>query len=366
VDPACGAGSLLIPGLQKLLQHIGVLRATNQIRGRDLVDEFAEAARARLALTVATSQAHLSRKSPRTTFYPDAFLFSAVHQGDALKEMESLLDGATHVVLNPPYNSITAPENCSWGAGKINNAALFTEITVNHMPHKSRMVAILPEVLRSGPRYAKWRELIRQAVYIDQVTASGAFDAQTDIDVFCLYVSKRKIRGTTVPRKADTRNHLSGQREFSMTTDQCVGYKFEISVGSVVPHRHPEVGPVSPFATARELPAWETVSTLTRERNFTGRRETPPFVAIRRTSRPGQAPRAIATVVAGRECVVVDNHIIVARPIDGSLAQCEKLLELLKRSSTTQWLDERYRCHHLPVEAIKHMPWASEEGETDG
>ena len=62
----------------------------------------------------------------------------------------------------------------------------------------------------------------------------------------------------------------------------------------------------------------------------------------------------------------MDNHIIVARPIDGSLAQCEKLLELLKRSSTTQWLDERYRCHHLPVEAIKHMPWASEEGETDG
>jgi N-6 DNA Methylase len=364
VDPACGAGSLLIPGLRALLRRTDPWRAANQLRGRDLVGSFVEATRARLTLTIASSQ------PPAKQLYPHPLRFPELQPGDALKEMAPLLDGATHIVLNPPYTPIIAPEDCTWASGKINHAAVFTEVAVSHMPADSRMVAILPEVLRSGPRYAKWREIIRQTTDIDQVVPSGAFDAQTDVDVFRLYLTKHRTRRAVVPRQTVGVTHLSSERGFhgriSSNTEQHVSTYFEISVGAVVPHRHPEIGPVNPFATARELPAWETISTLATERSFSGRCDTPPFVAIRRTSRPGQVPRALATIIAGTKPVAVDNHLIVARPLDGSLARCQQLLDLLQQPRTTEWLDERYRCHHLPVEAIRLIPWAIAGGNSNG
>lgn len=364
VDPACGAGSLLIPGLRALLRRTDPWRAANQLRGRDLVGTFVDAARARLTLTIASSELLSERLCPSALRFPE------LQQGDALKQMASLLDGATHIVLNPPYNPIIAPRNCTWAAGKVNHAALFTEVTVSHMPTDSRLVAILPEVLRSGPRYAKWREIIRRTADIDQVVPSGAFDAQTDVDVFRLYLTKHRPRRVAIPRETVTATHLSSESDsYSRTspdTEEHVSKHFQISVGAVVPHRDPEVGPVSPFATARELPAWQTVSKLAGERSFSGRSESPPFVAIRRTSRPGQVPRALATIVAGTKCVAVDNHLIVARPLDGSLARCQQLLDLLQQPDTTEWLDDRYRCHHLPVEAIKLIPWAIGGDGTNG
>jgi hypothetical protein len=359
VDPACGAGSLLIPGLQALLPCTNPWEVVNQLRGCDIVSTFVEAARARLTLTIA-----ISESSPEEP-YPGNLPFPELRHGDALEQMEDLLEKATHIVLNPPYNSIIAPEGCEWAAGKINHAALFTEMTIRHMPTGSRIVAILPEVLRSGPRYAKWREAVGVLADIDQVEPWGAFDSQTDVDVFGMYATRRNPKRTygtfSTAKSANERNQYN---DTPSNIGQPVSRHFHISVGTVVPHRHPEEGPVRPFATARELPAWQTISKLVSQRKYSGRCEIPPFVAIRRTSRPGQVPRTLATIVGGTEPVAVDNHLIVARPIDGSLAQCQKLVDRLREPEVTEWLDKRYRCHHLPVDAIKLIPWERREDKS--
>lgn len=360
VDPACGAGSLLIPCVRALLPRAKAWEVANQFRGRDIVSGFVEAARARLTLTIAISQ------STSEQVYPGNLLFPELRHGDAFEQMEELLKGATHVVLNPPYNPIIAPEGCDWAAGKINHAALFTELTMRHMPIGSRIVAILPEVLRSGPRYAKWRQIISALGDISQLTPWGAFDSQTDVDVFGMYATrsdtKRSLRNLTRVNPLSKHNQSN-----SRSPDDCevVSRYFNISVGTVVPHRHAEEGPVRPFATARELPAWKAIARLPSTRKYSGRCDVPPFVAIRRTSRPGQVPRTLATIVRGKKPVAVDNHLIVARPIDGSLDQCQKLLDRLRQPQVTEWLDERYRCHHLPVEAIRLIPW-ERGGDTDG
>jgi N-6 DNA Methylase len=355
VDPACGAGSLLIPGLRALLQRADPWQAVMQIRGRDLAGTFVKAAHARLILAIASSPSLSEQVRCRDIRFPE------LRQGDALEEMMSLLENATHIVLNPPYNLVTAPKGCPWASGKINRAALFTEAVVQLMPVGSRLGAILPEVLRSGPRYAKWRDVIRRTARIDEVIPSGAFDSHTDVDVFRLYLSKEPSGRASASGETSAPAHLlNGKVSRSCPAEgagQHVSALFQISVGAVVPHRHPEEGPVRPFATARELPVWQTTAKIAKERKFSGRCEIPPFVVIRRTSRPGQAPRALATIVTGSNHIAVDNHLIVARPFDGSIDRCQQLLDLLQLPGTTKWLDERYRCHHLPVEAIKFIPW---------
>jgi hypothetical protein len=205
VDPACGAGSLLIPPLRALLPSDDPLRVAGQLRGCDFESIFIEAARARLTLAVASSQPSLERLDLGNLRFP------GLQQGDALTQMERLLEGATHIALNPPYNEIIAPEGCTWASGEINHAALFTEVTVRHMPTYSRMVVILPKMLRRGPRYAKWREAIRQMADIDQVTPWGVHDSHTHVDVFLMYLTKRGAKQVPIPRVV-TVTELAGKR----------------------------------------------------------------------------------------------------------------------------------------------------------
>ena len=193
VDPTCGAGSLLIPALRALLRCGEPMRVAGQLRGRDLQSIFVEAARARLTLTVASSQPGLAPADLGN------LRFAGIQQGNALPQMDRLLDGATHIVLSPPYNDVIAPASCPWASGEINHSALFTEVAVRHMPADSRMVAILPKMLRRGPRYAKWRDVIRQMANIDQVTPWGAFDSQTLVDVFLMYLTKRGTQQAPIP-----------------------------------------------------------------------------------------------------------------------------------------------------------------------
>jgi hypothetical protein len=185
VDPACGAGSLLIPGLRALLRHGDPLKVAAQLRGRDLEGTFVEAARARLLLTVASCRPGLAPRDLAGLRFP------GVQQGDGLAQMQRLLDGATHVTLSPPYAPVTAPEGCPWASGEITRAALFTDAAVSHMPTDARMVAILPKELRRGRRYAKWRAAIRHMANIDHVTPWGAADSHTHEEVFLMYVTKR-------------------------------------------------------------------------------------------------------------------------------------------------------------------------------
>ena len=192
----------------------------------------------------------------------------------------------------------------------------------------------------------------------DELIPWGLFDDQTDVHVFVAHLSKR----STVPSSYESASGINiFNRSNSLTATSTVSTYFEVTVGAVVPHRHAQVGPSRPFATARLLPQWKIVDQITSSRQFSGRCERPPFVVIRRTSRPGQNPRAYATIISGQDEVAVDNHLLVARPRDLSLESCKKLLAILQHEASTCWLDQRYQCRHLTVEAITNLPWISQE-----
>jgi len=141
-------------------------------------------------------------------------------------------------------------------------------------------------------------------------------------------------------------------------TLQRIGDKFDIHVGPVVPHRDPEEGQWFRYIDARALSRQETFDvTEARSRRFSRRTFSPPFVVIRRTSRPDEKRRAIGTLVVGEKAVAVENHLLVAIPKSGGIEACKALLTLLKAESTDEWLNGRIRCRHLTTRALSEVPW---------
>jgi hypothetical protein len=98
-------------------------------------------------------------------------------------------------------------------------------------------------------------------------------------------------------------------------------------------------------------------------RQYRGRVYNTPFVAIRRTSRPGHPYRATATIISGKTPVAVENHLIVCQPKNNTLKMCKALLAHLKTAMTNKFLDERIRCRHLTVGAIQEIPVPKEFGQ---
>ena len=144
-----------------------------------------------------------------------------------------------------------------------------------------------------------------------------------------------------------------------------IGDLFTVAVGPVVPHRNPKKGKWYPYIHPRLLPSWTTINVdnAIKKRRFNGTVFKPPFVVIRRTSRPSDSNRAIASIIKGKSYVAVENHLIVCKPKSGCLDDCHKLLKLLKLDFTNEWLNKRIRCRHLTVTAIREIPWRSINSE---
>src|SRR5205085_9704707 len=96
---------------------------------------------------------------------------------------------------------------------------------------------------------------------------------------------------------------LSRRSRLSILKDNATVY-----VGSVVPHRHREVGPRVPYINAKSLPAWGRICSVQDRRRFTGTLFSPPFVAVRRTSSPHDGARGIGSIVATKTPVSMENH----------------------------------------------------------
>lgn len=347
LDPACGAGDLLLAcaaglpiakGTEERLRLWGSCLA-----GRDLHPELVEAARRRLLLSFLA----LDAKDALPLVVDLERAFPALESRCGLSDYQ-IIAAATHIVMNPPFGMVPAPPDCTWAAGKVNMAAVFLETVLLAAKPGTRIVAILPDVLRSGSRYRKWRDLISARTNLDRLEILGRFDRWADVDVFLLElrVLDASEKPTQWQWKAEARS-MGG----------CIGDRFEICIGPVVDYRDPHTGPFHPFIHSRDLPPWKTIREIPRHRRFDGRVLHPPFVAIRRTSRPGDRHRAIGTMVAGGRPVAVENHLIVLRPKDGTVRGCRELLAVLKDKRTTRWLDERIRCRHLTVTALNELPW---------
>lgn len=339
-DPACGAGDLLLEVARRLPLREDVestLSAWGEVLvGRDLDPALVRTTRLRLALLAS------ARLKQRTSLDEDRVkvLLPEIAPGDG---QELALRDPVLLLLNPPFG--TVEQDTGWGQGRLGRAAVFSAAVGEQLPPGSRLLAILPDVLRSGSNYRRWRQHMASLMAIDGVELHGQFDAWTDVDVFLLRAMRQAAeQGARWPERVEH----DGRR---------LGDLVHVSVGTVVPHRDPHRGAWSPYIEARDLPLGGRFDADgARRRRHPGRRFEPPFVAVRRTSRPGQdQPRALGVLIEGSRPVLVENHLLVCRPADTSVS-CEALLQLLADSATTAWLDQRIRCRHLTVCALRELP----------
>lgn len=356
LDPACGGGDLLL-AVTRLLPVEGTLDATlrawsARLSGRDIDPEFVNATKARLAIAAASRfESHDRTDSVATDL---SALFPNIRVGDSLVE-PMVVSSNTLVLLNPPFGYVEIPRGeLSWAAGRTARAAVFLERVLGGAAAGSSIAAILPDVLRTGSRYRRWRQHIEDRVAVDLIEPIGRFDAWTDVDVFFLRLKMRDA-DAVVTSKPEVRWWSAG------STSRVVGDHFSVSVGAVVPHRDNNRGQWHRYLDVSQLPAWGTRdSSDLRKRRFGGTVVRPPFVAVRRTSSPNDPSRAVGTLVTGQEQVAVENHILILKPMGaGAVRECRRLLEELVLPRTSDWLNERIRCRHLTVSALRELPWGS-------
>ena len=353
-DPACGAGDLLLhcaTFLHKSSDLAETLREwQKRLYGTDVEELFVRAARARLILAAVAAGA---RRTGRTRIGDLDSLFSHLEIADGLTHSRGLC-GVSQVVLNPPFSKIKVLPGCSWASGGVSSAAVFLAHALESADSSAQITAILPDVLRTGTRYARWRAHVEAQSVVEGVEVYGLFDAHTDIDVFVL-----RLRVPADPRRGECEKQIYPPASWwvESETDLRLGDFFEVAVGPVVPHRETNRGNWYPYLHARTAPPWKRMSHIVEHKRFRGRVFSPPFIVVRRTSGPREASRATATLVSSGRATAVENHLLVLRPHDGKLETCERGLGVLRSDRTNTWLNERIRCRHLTVGAVLGVPW---------
>jgi len=267
-----------------------------------------------------------------------------IRQSDAFSEKHAL-QTADYILLNPPYAKMLIPDEHDWSSGKVNSAAVFTLYCLESCKPESTISAILPDVLRSGSRYEKWRVKVSERLAVN-VGEFGRFDSKTDVDVFLL--SGKGGRFEPLP------TWINSPHSTNTIEDH-----FEVSIGSLVAYRDEKKGNWHPFIFPKILPRWVEleVANINTNRRYLGKLVEPPFIALRRTSSPSDKSRATATIIKGNRKVAVENHLIVLKPIRGGLVKCRKALNILQSEGTNIFLNDRIRCRHLTVGAVKEIPW---------
>ncbi len=348
-DPSVGMGDLLIA----IAKHLPLSRTLDetlrrwgwQLTGTDIHPLFVEGAKTRLLILAQ----HRHGLNSVPTKGVDG-LFPNIRVADGLTEHDAYAQ-ASHLTLNPPFVLTAAPEDCKWAGGRITQAAMFVITALERAKPGAELLAILPDVLRSGSFTAQWRKRVEELSDVEKVKPHGIFDESADVDVFLLRLRRRAnnskfkpAKWTNAPAKAKT----------------TVGDFFEVHVGRVVPHRDPETGDEHPYIHARCVSAWKVMRNFDESRRHAGKVYQAPFVVIRRTSRPGHPYRATATVIAGKRKIAVENHLIVCEPKNKTLKACKELQRQLKTRAVNDFLNARIRCRHLTVGSVAAIPFQSE------
>lgn len=349
LDPACGAGELLLACARKLFSHLEKHSLEQKIQmfsrimhGRDIISDFALSAKFRLILSLAAESGDLPI-SPYLRIEELGGFFPNISQGDALTEID-IYRQASHIIMNPPFGLSDALPGCSWASGKVNAAATFLDMCVSNVAPDTHIVAILPDVLRCGVRYAKWRHHISSKASLQQLKVYGRFDSDTEVEVFLIELVATVSKG-----------HIGWTPDLASRA-LSIGDLFDVSIGSVVDYRDKHAGRYRKFLRVSDAPPWGEVGKVTRRRRYSGRVVEPPFVVIRRTSRADDAHRAVATIVTGNEPLAVENHLLVLKPKDESLRTCRILVSSLQRRETSEWLNAHIRCRHLPKTLLVNLP----------
>ncbi len=346
LDPAVGAGDLLLACASRLPVRRSTTATLREwgtyLSGRDIHPELVNATRIRLALLAALK----CEKRTRVGIHQLSDLLPNITAGSGLRAQAAVAN-ATDIVMNPPFTKVKATKQCSWAQGSVTNAAIFLTKMVKQAKEGTRIVSVLPDVLRSGSRYKKWRSYIEQHAYVASIKVLGRFNASTDVHVFLLQLQV----GSSSRKRASW--ELVGH-----STKRLSDY-VDVRVGPVVDFRHRQVGAKHPFVTSKGLRKWGEIRP-SRFRRFEGTLFEAPFVVVRRTSRPEDLHRAVATIVRSDRRVAVENHLMVLLPKDGSLETCRRAVQVLKSDRTSKWLNSRIRCRHLTVPALEDTPWVIE------
>jgi hypothetical protein len=348
VDPACGAGDLLLacanhlPMGTTLEETISIW--SDLIVGYDLYEEFVDAAKLRLGILAAI-------KCNDTRNIENILTQNGIFPGLRVGNLLALNTMGEHtdcIVVNPPFGNCIAPGDCEWAGGKVQKAGVFFEIIMNATRNGQNIVAILPDVLRSGSRYENWRKIISGLSSSISIELKGRFDKEVDVDVFLL----QAIRGRGTRQIDWINSNIKMKRRNGSVSDH-----FDVHVGPVVPYRDPREGPKHPYIHARTALGWATLNNIKDERQYKGSLFKPPFVVVHRTSSPSDRNRCVGTIVTGNRKVAVENHLIVLCPKDKSLQRCRELIEIFRCPRTNEWLNKRICCRHLTVSAVKELPW---------
>lgn len=343
LDPTCGAGNLLIECSRRL--GVGeTLSETLEVWGSvlygfDIHESFIEASKLRLIIEA------LSRGVKKNCSIDQAISYlKNIKLQDALLINKNDLRDITHVVMNPPFSIWQSPKKYYWKSGKINAAGVVFDYYLRILPKGCSLVAILPDVLRSGSRYNLFRDFCSLRMEAE-CTPWGRFNAKTDVDVFIL---SGVITCNESLRKIQWQEDLGDY--------EAISSKFDVCIGPLVAYRDPETGHEYPYFHSRNTPDGEVIDRVSEVRKFQGRVISPPFILIKRTSSPGNKHRVVATLINLKGLVAIENHLIIVKPKNNQLIDCKKLMKILKLDRTNEFLNKRIRLRHLTVQAIKDIP----------
>lgn len=316
-DPACGAGNLLVACCRYLPcgeSFDDTVRIwSDLIKGYDLFPEFIRAARLRLA--IAAANRHANERISLENIKREG-LFQNLKADDVFRA--GVVTPSKCLVVNPPFGYMLAPKDCRWGNGKIQIAGWFMERLLRMANEGQHLVGVLPDVLNSGTRYKRWRDVVCSLVSEITIEPAGRFDSDTDVDVFIIHLIAG--RGKDGPTKwPDNLPRIEG---VTRKVSDC----FEIHVGAVVPHRDPDEGALYPYIHARTALPWQALDNILERRRSIRKVFSPPFVVVHRTSSPSDKHRCIGTIVNESRKVAVENHLIVLSPKDGSLEKLQAVI----------------------------------------
>ncbi len=272
--------------------------------------------------------------------------FPNIKVGDFFDNVETLAEYPA-IFINPPFQQARTKERLSWSSGQVSMAAVFLSKLLEHVSSSTSVMAILPEVLRCGSRYTKFREHIASLGFGGNYTSHGRFDQHADVDVFSTLLSRDEFSGVWAPA---TRNH----------EQRVISDKFEVRIGTVVPHRAKNKGAWRKYICAKSVPlaaeSFEPQSSI----RFTGTVFDAPFIVLRRTSGPSDKRRSKPTTIFSDGPVAVENHLVVLLPKDreNGLSNCHAACRVLRNDRTQNYLNAQMRCRHLTKAVVENIPWS--------
>lgn len=341
LDPTCGTGNLLIEASRQLAVKKGLKETLSkwgeQLLGYDINPSFVDAAKLRIILEA------ISRGANKDCSIDEAMLLlNKISTKNTLEVTSKEIKNVTHILMNPPFSSWKIDNPDYFSNGKTNAASVLLIHFIREMRENCYINAILPDVIRSGSRYIKTRNFSN-----DNITANcsvwGRFNKKTNVDVFIL-AGKKSSKETGIKWQKESHERPA------------VSSRYLIRIGPLVSYRDKEEGSLSPYLHQKNSPHGKAISRISEKRRFKGKLYTPPFVVVKRTSSPKDNPRASATLILGKKPIAVENHMVIIKPFSGCFDECLRLLHVLNKKSTTDFLNERIRLRHLTVKAIGEIP----------